>query len=222
MKFSRDPKELRKALVEKLKKDGVIRTGNVKDAMLSVPREAFLPDATIGEAYVDRPQSIGNGQTISAPHMVAIMAEELRLEEGMKVLEIGGGSGYHAAIVSRLVSPGGKVISIEVIPSLAERARNSLASSGIDNVRTICGDGSIGYPDEAPYDRIYYTCAAPFIPDVIFDQLAEGGILMSVEGEPYSTQKLINYQRTSDGTIEKRILTYCIFVPLVGKYGQRS
>jgi protein-L-isoaspartate(D-aspartate) O-methyltransferase len=217
-----DPERLRKKLVGHLKASGAIRTRKVEDAMLSVPREIFVPGASLREAYMDRPLSIGSGQTISAPHMVAIMAEELEMEASQKVLEIGGGSGYHAAVVSRILGDDGMVVSIEFISSLSMRARKALERAGISNVDLRTGDGSIGCEEQAPFDRIYYTCAAPFIPECVLAQLKHGGILLSVEGEPYSTQRLIRYRKKDDGSFERSILTYCVFVPLVGKHGQRS
>ncbi len=211
-----------KELVEYLESQGYIKTEKVKNAFLDVPRDIFIKDVFPGKAYMDTPLPIGNGQTISAPHMVAIMAEELRPCSGHRVLEIGGGSGYHAAIVGRMVGPEGHVISLERFEVLVKKARNALASIGIENVTMIHGDGSEGYPEHGPYDRIYYTCAAPYVPKEVFDQLKVGGILLSVEGEPYSTQRLIRYFKVGDSQIEKEMLTLCVFVPLIGKYGHRS
>lgn len=213
---------MRKLLVDRLKSEGIVKSRDVEKALLSVPREAFVPKGSTRDAYHDRPLSIGKGQTISAPHMVAIMAENLDLKKGHKILEIGGGSGYHAAVISRIIGEEGRVISVEVVPELAERARKALASAGIDNVTMITGDGSRGFPEEAPYDRIYYTCAAPYVPEIMFEQLKVGGLLMSVEGDPYSTQRLIGYGKKEDGTFDKEVLSYCVFVPLVGEYGHRS
>ncbi len=222
MRTGRDFRELQKLLITKLKVEGVIRSPEVEEAMTDIPREAFIPGASPKEAYGDRPQFIGNGQTISAPHMVAIMVEALDLRRGQKVLEIGGGSGYHAAVISKVIGPEGKVFSLEIVPSLAERARNALASVGLENVSMITGDGSEGYQSGGPYDRIYYTCAAPYVPEEVLSQLKDDGFLLSVEGEPNSTQRLIGYRRDRKGTFRKKILTYCIFVPLVGKRGHRS
>ena len=210
-----------KELVKYLGSQGYIKTENVKNAFLDVPRDLFIRGVSPGKAYMDTPLPIENGQTISAPHMVAIMVEELKLDHGHRVLEIGGGSGYHAAIVARIVGPDGSVISIERFGVLAKEARNALASIGIENVTMIHADGSGGYPEHGPYDRIYYTCAAPYVPKEVFDQLKIGGILLSVEGEPYSTQRLIRYVKVDDSLIKKEMLTLCIFVPLIGKYGHQ-
>ncbi len=214
-----DTRERRKHLVKALQREGLLRTQRITDAFMKVPREAFVPSYLSGHAYIDRPLPIGKGQTISAPHMVAIMCEELMLEPGLKVLEIGTGSGYHAAVVSRAILPGGRITTVEVVRELAERAKKALASISAHNVEVVIGDGSVGYPNNAPYDRIYYTCAAPGVPDTVMDQLGEGGILLSVEGPAHSTQRLIRYERESGGEITKTPLTYCVFVPLVGKMG---
>jgi protein-L-isoaspartate(D-aspartate) O-methyltransferase len=216
----RDMTDRRREMVNYLEGQGVIVSDRVKKAFLDVPRDAFVGGVTRSSSYRDTPLPIGAGQTISAPHMVAIMAEELELDSGLKVLEIGGGSGYHAAIVAHIIGNDGQVISIERIPDLVEKARLSLASVGIKNVLLIKADGSEGYRTEAPYDRIYYTCAAPYVPEVVMDQLKMGGILLSVEGRPYSSQRLIKYRKNPEG-IEKQLLTHVIFVPLIGKHGQK-
>lgn len=168
---------------------------------------------------MDRPLPIGKGQTISAPHMIAIMEEELLLERGMKVLEIGGGSGYHAAITAHIIGPEGSVVSVERIPALVRSARRSLQEAGIINVDMVEADGSSGFPEGGSFDRIYYTCAAPYLPDSVKDQLKEGGIILSVEGPAHSVQRLIRYRKTETGSFEKEILTSCVFVPLIGKEG---
>jgi protein-L-isoaspartate(D-aspartate) O-methyltransferase len=183
-----------------------------------VDRKYFVTSSSGVMAYEDTPLPTMNGQTISAPHMVAIMAEELRAGPGMNVLEIGGGSGYHAAIVSRLISPGGKVISIEVVPDLAGWGRENLKRAGIDNVEMILGDGSIGYAKGSQYDRIYYTAGAPEVPKMVRDQLKDGGIILGVVGPPYGTQRLIRYTKKGDRWEEEK-MTHVIFVPLIGEKG---
>ncbi|MGA1848939.1 MAG: protein-L-isoaspartate O-methyltransferase, partial [Thermoplasmatota archaeon] len=161
---------------------------------------------------------IGSGQTISAPHMVAIMAEALLCRRGHKVLEIGSGSGYHAAVVSRLVGEEGHVFSMERVPDLAGFARRNIDEAGISNVTIIEGDGSVGHPEQAPYDRIYYTCAAPKIPGQVMDQLSESGILLGVVGPNGGIQRLIRY-RKEKGTLREERMTHCVFVPLIGELG---
>ena len=174
----------RTRLVETLKKEGRITSHHVEEAFLSIPRELFVPENKRSYAYIDRPLDIGNGQTISAPHMVAIMVEELQLEKGHKVLEIGAGSGYHAAIVSKIIGPEGKVYSIERIALLVNKAKDNLEKTGISNVEVIKGDGSMGFEDHVPYDRIYVTCAAPVVPKPLIDQLnCDQGVLLIPVGK---------------------------------------
>ncbi len=153
----------REQLVNRLFKEGYIKTDTVKKAFLKVPREEFIPEYLKMQAYIDRPLEIGNNQTISAPHMVAIMCEALNIQKGQKILEIGTGSGYHAAIVSQLAGEKGHVYTIERFENLAKRAENNLRHTGITNVTVKVGDGSEGLKKYEPYDRIYVTCAAPEI-----------------------------------------------------------
>jgi len=208
---------LRTRLVQRLKKEGRITNQDVEDAFLSIPRELFIPQSKRSYAYVDTPLDIGNGQTISAPHMVAIMVEELLLEKGQKVLEIGAGSGYHAAIVASIIGPGGNVYSIERISSLATTAKENLYHAGISNVEVIIGDGSMGLETYAPYDRIYVTCAAPVVPKPLIEQLTiDNGVLLIPVGEMIcELQRII--KTTTD--LKKEYLGGCAFVPLIGKYG---
>ena len=205
-------------LVKHLEREGLIRSPAVKRAFLSVDRKYFVLGSAGNMAYSDTPLPTMSGQTISAPHMVAIMAEELNAGPGMKVLEIGGGSGYHAAVVSRIVSPGGKVISIERVPELTKWGKDNLMRAGIENVEMIEGDGSIGHAPKAPYDRIYYTAGAPDVPDVVREQLKDGGVVLGVIGPPYGAQRLIRYTKKGDAWKEEK-LTHCIFVPLIGERG---
>ena len=208
--------ERRRRMVEKLKEELNI-SERVAEAMLKVPRHVFVPPEYRREAYNDYPLPIGYDQTISAPHMVAIMCELLDLKEGMKVLEIGTGSGYHAAIVAELVGKDGKVITIERIPELAKRAEKTLKELGYDNVIVIVGDGSEGYKDEAPYDRIYVTATAPEVPPPLIDQLKEGGKMVIPIGN--FSQYLYLIEKKKGGKIEKRNMGPVRFVPLIGKFG---
>ncbi len=208
--------EERKKLVESLTKKGYIKTDIVKNAFLKVPRETFIPRNYKNVSYVDSPQQIGSGQTISAPHMVAIMCEELDLKEGQKVLEIGVGSGYHAAVVSEIVSKKGHVYSIERFKNLTEKAKENLKKTGIENVSIKTGDGSEGLEEYAPYDRIYVTCAAPDVPDPLINQLKDPGKLLIPVGRMFCQLVLVE---KSEGKIKKKNLMGCAFVPLVGKYG---
>lgn len=209
----------RENLVEKLFNQGYIRTEKVKKAMLNVPREEFMPPENSSYAYLDRPFPIGKGQTISAPHMVAIIAEKLELEEGMNILEIGTGWGYNAAVVGEIVGKNGHVFTIERISSLAEKARENLEKTGYSEMVTVIeGDGTTGYPDKAPYDRIYGTASAPQIPEPLKEQLKIGGKLIMPMGSDYF-QELVSVMRISDDDYQTMNLGGVVFVPMIGKHG---
>ncbi|HEV8358947.1 MAG TPA: protein-L-isoaspartate(D-aspartate) O-methyltransferase [Candidatus Thermoplasmatota archaeon] len=210
--------EARERMVQGLLQQGTIRSPRVADAMRRVPRHLFLP-ADEARAYDDRPLAIGEGQTISAPHMVGIMAEALQAQPGMAVLEVGAGSGYHAAIVAELVAPGGKVWSVERFADLAAQARANLQHAGFgeDRVEIVVGDGSVGLQEHAPYDRAYVTCAAPSVPPPILEQLRAGGRALVPVGDRWG-QELMLVEKEDDRTFT-RGLGGCVFVPLVGKYG---
>lgn len=213
-------------LVEKLMREGYIRSSRVATAMLRVPREEFVPTELRQVAYEDTPLPIGMGQTISAPHMVALMCEAAELDVGMKVLEVGTGSGYHAAVIAEIVAPSdrprtewGHVYTIERIPELASRAIENLRRTGYgDRVTVVVGDGSKGYPEAAPYDRIIVTAAAPDVPAPLIEQLKEGGKIVIPLGSRY-IQYLYVVEKTSGGSVKKTPVTPCLFVPLVGEYG---
>jgi protein-L-isoaspartate(D-aspartate) O-methyltransferase len=210
--------ERRKAMVRRLRSAGYVRTPEVERAMETVPRELFLPTSMAEEAYVDSPLPIGRGQTISAPHMVAIMSEELELRPGQKVLEIGGGSGYHAAVTAELVRPGGKIFTMERIPELVDAAKSNIARAGYsDLVEVILGDGSKGLPEKAPFDRIFVACGAPDVPAPLVGQLAEMGVMLVPVGGR-SCQDLVKV-RKRNGRISHESRGGCIFVPLIGEYG---
>ena len=213
-----DYKEKRKELVKILRYEHRILTKEVEKAFLETPRELFLPDNKIRYAYVDTPLEIGNGQTISAPHMVAIMAEALDLKKGQKVLEIGAGSGYHAAIVAAIIGEKGHVYSIERFQSLSDFAKNNLKKANVKNVTIETGDGSKGLLKYAPYDRIYVTCAAPSVPEPLIEQLRDTGILLIPIGQMICNLELI--EKTKD-KIKTKNLGGCAFVPLVGEYGHK-
>ena len=214
--------ERRRRLVALLKELGYIRSPKVEKAMLTVPRELFVPDDVREYAYDDRPLPIGYGQTISAPSIVAHMTELLDPKPGDKVLEIGTGSGYQAAILAEIVTPGGHVWSIERIPELAEFARRNLERTGYaDRVTVIVGDGSLGYEPAAPYDKIMVTAAAPKVPEPLIKQLKPGGRLVAPIG-PLPFQVLIVLDKALDGTISVRRDLEVVFVPLIGEYGWRD
>ena len=208
----------REALVDSLLRRGYVVSTAVEEAMRRVPREEFVPGRLRDDAYVDTPLPIGVGQTISAPHMVAIMAEKLDLKPGQKVLEIGSGSGYHAAVVAEMIMPDGHVYTIERIDSLARFAEDNLKRTGYSAVVTvIMGDGSKGLAEHAPFDRIFVACSAPDVPAPLREQLADGGrMLVPIGGRMY--QDLICVERKS-GKFVKSNHGGCVFVPLVGEFG---
>jgi len=208
----------RDRLVDDLKMRGYVTSKAVEDAMRRVPREEFLPAELREEAYLDSPLPIGEGQTISAPHMVAIMAENLDLKPGQKILEVGAGSGYHAAVCAEVIAPDGHIYSIERITSLASFAEGNLRRTGYAKLVTvILGDGSKGFPDHAPYDRIFVAAGAPDIPSPLTAQLAQGGKLLVPVGTRWY-QDLIKVTRKG-AKLEKENLGGCVFVPLLGEYG---
>lgn len=217
--------EQRENLVRTLISGGILRSSKVIRAMRTVPREKFLPENLKGEAYIDTPLPIGFGQTISAPHMVAIMAEALELEEGHKVLEVGTGSGYHAAVTAEIVCPKdaekrGHVYTLEIIPELISFAEKNLEMAKYSSrVTVILGDGSMGCPEQSPYDRILVTASAPKIPKALTEQLKVGGILVIPVGGLYFFQRLVKVRKNSEESISTENLGGVAFVPLVGRNG---
>jgi len=201
-------------MVDRLVASGYVRDARVRDAFLAVPREAFVRPEDKEAAYEDTPLPIGSGQTISAPSMIAIMLEVGRLSPGERVLEVGTGSGYHAALLAPLVGPR-NVTSIERHGALASRAKANLAACGLAEVTVVVGDGSLGYPERAPYDCIMATAGAPRIPEAWTEQLSAGGRIVAPIG-PLHGQVLVTATRRADGTLEIREDTPCAFVPLVG------
>ncbi len=199
-------------LIDNLRQHGI--SERVLDAMRRVPRHLFVPEKEQKNAYVDYPLSIGWGQTISAPHMVAIMCDLLDIRDGMKVLEIGAGSGYHAAVMAELAGVG-HVYAVELIEGLVLFARENLKKAGISNVTVMVEDGSLGLPAYAPYDRISVACAAPDIPETLTDQLRTGGKLVIPVGR--NLQEL--YLVTKTNGLKKEAKGGVVFVPLVGKKG---
>lgn len=218
-----DFEEQRRRVVESLVLSGYLRNPTIVKALLKVPRELFVPPHLKEFAYVDTPLPIGKGQTISAIHMVAIMTEELDPQPGDKVLEVGTGSGYHAAVLAEIVamqdpSKRGHVYTIERIPELAEFARRNLERAGYsEHVTVIVGDGTRGYPERAPYDRIIVTAAAPRVPEPLLEQLANGGRMVIPVGDLY-LQRLLILDKRGD-VVYKRWGIECVFVPLIGDHG---
>jgi protein-L-isoaspartate(D-aspartate) O-methyltransferase len=206
-----------KELVKMLMAEGLLKSRRAIKAFGEVPRENFLPDSLKGLAYSDTPLPIPGGQTISAPHMVAVMSEYLDVNDGQKILEIGAGSGYQAAILSKM-APGGKIYTVEVVPELTEFAKKNLAD--YKNVHVFSGDGSIGLPEYAPYDRIIATAGCPSIPKPWMDQLKENGRIVAPVGGMYE-QRLILLEKKNGKILETDLNFPCVFVPLRGLYGWR-
>ncbi|MEM2174294.1 MAG: protein-L-isoaspartate O-methyltransferase [Candidatus Micrarchaeia archaeon] len=188
----------------------------VANAMKKVKREYFVPKEYLPYAYHDTPLPIGYGQTISAPSIVALMTTILDVRKGMKVLEIGSGSGYQAAILAEIVGEDGFVFTIERIPELAKICEEKIRKLGYKNVKVIVGDGSLGYEPESPFDRIIITAAIPEIPEVLIKQLKENGKLVAPVGSFYF-QNLILLEKNKE--IKQTSVLPVMFVPLIGKYG---
>lgn len=186
----------------------------VIEAMRRVPRHRFVPPAMEHDAYSGSALPIGGGQTISAPNMVALMTEALALAPGMKVLEVGTGSGYQAAVLAAI---GCRVITVERIPDLARRAQKLFDELGLAGIVVKVGDGSTGFKEAAPYDRIVVTAAAPYAPRTLMEQLADGGILVAPVGDRME-QTLMRYTRAGDEAREEALVR-CVFVPLLGRDG---
>lgn len=185
--------------------------------MSRVPRHIFIPPELLRYAYEDSPLRIGEGQTISAPSMVAIMCDVLDIRDGMKVLEIGTGTGYHAAIMS-ILAGSGKVYTVERIPALANRAREILKKLEYHNIEIFISDGSEGLAEFAPYDRISVAAAAPEIPKPLVEQLKDGGKMVVPVGTYYQELKLIEREGDKVRITDRGPVA---FVPLIGKYGFR-
>ena len=208
-------KMLRERMVQLQLADRGINDPRVLSAMRDVPRHWFcMPGTTDEDAYGDYPLPIGWGQTISQPLMVADMLQQLRLSGDETVLEVGTGSGYNAALLSRLAR---SVVSLDIVPELAERARELLHRSGFGNVEVHSADGSLGWPAAAPYDGIVVTAGAPVIPSALREQLRVGGRLVIPVGD-LSMQTLMVVQRTAGGYRQEEH-SGCRFVPLRGKGG---
>jgi len=180
--------------------DALARRPNVSDrasdAVRTVPRHEFVPAGQRSAAYEDRPLPIGEGATISAPHMVAIVATHLDIAEGDRVLEVGTGCGYHAAVTAELVGAG-NVYSVEYVAGLAERARETLERTGCGDVSVRVGDGRDGWPEHAPFDAAYLTCAAPEFPDAVVEQVRAGGRVVAPIGT--DRQRLVVGEKRADG-----------------------
>jgi protein-L-isoaspartate(D-aspartate) O-methyltransferase len=185
----------------------------VLDAMRSVERHRFVPADLAADAYSDHPLPIGEGQTISQPYIVALMTELLGLSGGERVLEIGTGSGYQAAVLARIVK---EVFTIEIKPKLYDAASTALAAMGFANVHARSGDGYYGWPDQAPFDCIMITAAVDHVPQPLLQQLAPGGRMVLPLGDPFSVQSLVLVTKEK-GAPTVKVITGVLFVPMTGK-----
>jgi protein-L-isoaspartate(D-aspartate) O-methyltransferase len=209
----------RQRLVDTELRNEGIRSEAVLQAMRAVPREEFVPEELQEFAYRNAPLPIEGGQTISQPLIVAIMTEALELEPNDRVLEIGTGSGYAAAVLSKLVK---EVFSVERIPELAKISTERLRRLGFSNVRVLLGDGTLGWPEQAPFDAIVVTAAGPIVPPALLEQLREGGRLVMPIGDARYSQELIRVIRQEKGHFQRENLGGVRFVPLVGEGGWKT
>ena len=215
--MTEDYSKLREIMVSSQLVPRGIRDERVLAAMRKVPRHIFMGEEIRYRAYDDSALPIGDGQTISQPYMVAVMTELLELKGDEKVLEIGTGSGYQAAILSELSKT---VCTIERYDSLMARAKEKLVSLGYDNILYRVGDGTLGWPEEALFQRIMVTAGAPSVPPPLFEQLDEGGIIVIPVGDRYG-QSLIKGVK-QNGRLIEQYHTPCVFVPLVGEFGWKE
>lgn len=216
----------RKRLVEQLIEEGVVKSERVKEAMLRVPRHEFIWPNRLEQAYYDTPLPLGDtGQTISAPHMVAIMNELLEVQVGDRILEVGTGGGYHAATLAVLTcpsldSPSPLVYTVEINHVLAEFAKRNFSRLGFDKVvRVIEGDGSKGYAEASPYDCIVVTAAAPSIPQPLIGQLKTNGRMVIPVQSRFFEQDLMLLRKDRDGKVKTSNMGPVVFVPLRGEHG---
>jgi len=208
--------QLRRQMVERQIISRGVKDARVIAAMKAVPRHRFVPPSRIQQAYLDEPLPIGESQTISQPYIVAFMTEQLRLKKHARVLEIGTGSGYQAAVLAQIAD---SVFTIEIIPELGRRAKEVLKELGYDNVFVKIGDGYNGWPEKAPFDAIIVTAAPPKIPPLLLEQLKAGGRMVLPVGE--FVQELVVVDKTDSGMHMENVLPVR-FVPMTGKIQQNN
>lgn len=207
-------------LVESLQSFGHIKSPRIRKAMLKVPRELFVPDRYKDDSYSDIPLPIPGGQSISAPHMHAIVLSEMNLRAGHNVLEVGAGSGILLAYMREIIGKGGKVIGIEINKDTCRYGRKCLRNAGYSDVKLVCGDGSLGYLKHALYDRIIVSAAYPSIPSSLINQLRAGGIMIAVIGG-FDSQTLVKIRKTKSGKLVHNQLMPVMFVPLKVAHGNK-
>jgi len=221
----RDLQKDKNNLIRMYKDRELVKDKNAFRAFRQVPRELFLPEKYSSSAYSDHPLPLMNtGQTISAPHMTIMILEYLELRENLKVLEIGAGSGYQAALIAAAISSNsnttGHVYTIEIVPELVKFAKNNIKMASYDNIVTIIeGDGTKGHREESPYDRIIITAAGPKLPPPLIEQLKIGGILVMPLGKPRSYQVMTKFRKISESEVTQEVLSSVAFVPLRGEHG---
>jgi protein-L-isoaspartate(D-aspartate) O-methyltransferase len=203
----------RERMVQRQLRARGVEDERVLDAFREVPREVFVAPGLEDSAYTDAPLPIGESQTISQPFVVALMVEALRIRPGDRVLEVGAGSGYAAAILSRLAS---EVYAIERLPSLAREARERIERLGYENVKIRAGDGTLGWPEAAPFDAILVSAGGPDVPPALLDQLAPGGRMVIPVGTSRE-QELVRITKSADGRLRTESLGPVVFVPLIGQ-----
>lgn len=209
---------LRRAMVAEQIEGRGVEDEAVLRAMAAVPRHEFVPGASLRDAYGDHPLPIGHGQTISQPYIVASMTEELGIGPGSKVLEIGTGSGYQAAVLAEITD---QVFTVEIVEPLADAAAERLLRLGYSGVRTLKADGWYGWEEHAPYDAIVVTAAPSQIPPKLVEQLAPGGTMVIPVGRAYAVQTLVRVEKDREGKISTRSLYAVRFVPFTGAAGEK-
>lgn len=205
---------MKEKLIEYWISSGIIEDKRIIEAFRQIERADFIPKDLSDDAYADVPIPIGYGQTISQPTTIMIMLQNLSIRPDNRILEIGAGTGYSAALMSLMAK---QIFSVENIPELADRARQNLGRAGVKNVTVVNSDGSLGLEEESPFDRIIMTCAAPHIPEPLIEQLSEGGIMVAPVGDR-NVQKMVVATK-KDGVLDEKSIGNFRFVPLIGKYG---
>lgn len=207
--------ESKNKLIAELRLEG-IKDGKVLDAFSKIPRHLFVPKEMLNESYLNTALPIGHGQTISQPYTIAVMLEALELKQGDKVLEVGTGSGYNAALISYIISKKGKLFTTEIVPELAEESNKKFSSLGLKNVKVVICDGSLGYDKEKLYDKIIVTAACREIPPRLLTQLKDNGILVAPVGRAYE-QEMLRVKKVGKKLDIKNLGSF-IFVPLKGAF----